>query len=371
MAGIGGVSGKTLFPLSQNRDVPSSPPKHPLSRRRRLLFAFVPLLAVLLVAEIVIRLVRAPTYFGSFRDLRTDLLKRNYPAERHPVLGYVPRKNFQSRDNHWGTVVSIDEDGMRRNGAQPPPPGARVIAAVGDSFTFGDEVDDDASWPAQLEVELQQPVKNGGVFGYSLAQAVLRAEAMLERFSVDAVVVSFVPDDLTRCEYSKRYTLLPWFQFVGNDIALRGVPIDHDAPSPDSSKALKDLLGHSALLDGILANTVRAWWFENEKQVTVPELAGKGPELGKKLIERLAGKCRERNAHLLVVLQGDKVLPMAVTVLDHAKTLGIATLDLATRFSALQQQDPSLHRKWFRGHMTREGNGWVAREVAAALRTRR
>ncbi|MFY9341516.1 MAG: hypothetical protein WAT39_03440, partial [Planctomycetota bacterium] len=84
----------------------SPSPRPPLRRRRRLLFAFVPVLAILLVAEVVIRLVRAPGHFGSFRELRTDLLKRNYPAERHPVLGYVPRADFASRDNHWGTQVS-------------------------------------------------------------------------------------------------------------------------------------------------------------------------------------------------------------------------------------------------------------------------
>lgn len=350
---------------------PPAPTARRLSRRRRLLFALVPLAALLLGAELVIRLVRAPGHFGSFRDLRTDLMKRNYPAERHPVLGYVPRAGFASRDNHWGTEVSIDADGMRKNGQAPPPAGARVIAAVGDSFTFGDEVDDDASWPAALERELCQPVKNGGVFGYSLAQAVLRAEAMLERFPVDAVVVSFVPDDLTRCEYSKRYTPLPWFDFAGDGIVLRNVPLDHDAASRAPGKAWKDALGHSALLDAIFANTARAWWFEDEKQVSVPSLVGRGPDLGRKLLERIAAACRARGAHLLVILQGDRAHEPSAAVLRHAETKGIQTLDLVARFLALQAQDSSLQKKWFRGHMTREGNGWVAREVAAALRARR
>ena len=103
-----------------------------LSRRRRLFFALVPLAVILLGAEIVIRAVRAPLHFGSFRTLRLDLLARNYPAERDPLLGYVPRPNFGSRDNHWGTVVTIDADGMRKNGAAPPPgdrirPKARLL----------------------------------------------------------------------------------------------------------------------------------------------------------------------------------------------------------------------------------------------------
>jgi hypothetical protein len=339
-----------------------------LSRRRALLFALVPLAALLFVAEVVIRLARAPTHFGSFRDLRTGLMRRNYPAVLDPTLGYAPTPGFASRDNHWGTVVSIDGDGMRRNGTNPPPPGERVIAVVGDSFTFGDQVDDDATWPAQLEVSMQQPVKNGGVFGYSLTQAVLRAEAMLDMFPVETLIVSFIPDDLTRSEYSKRYTQVPWFDFAGDGLVLRGVPIDHAAPSGDSAKVWKDRLGYSALVDAVLANTVRAWWFENEKQVTVPQLAGRGAELGKRLLERIAARCTARDTRLLVVMLA-KPVPFAVEVMQHAESKGIRTLDLATRFVELAAKDGTLERRWFQGHMTREGNGWVAGEIAAVLRS--
>lgn len=346
------------------------PTRKPLSRRRRLLFALVPVLVLLLGAELVIRLVRAPLHFGSFRALRTDLMKRNYPAELDATLGYVPRAGFQSRDNHWGTMVSIDADGMRSNGA-PTPPGDTVIACVGDSFTFGDEVDDDAAWPARLEVAMQKPVKNGGVFGYSLAQAVLRAEAMLQRFRVDTLVVAFIPDDLVRCEFEKRYTRLPWFEFVGDGIELRGVPIAHDADAGDATKRWKDALGCSALVDAVLANTLRAWWFENEKQVVRPELAGRHRDLGKKLLERIDATCRAQKVRLLVVLLGEDPLPYALEVLQHAEQQGMQVLDLASRYRTLLASDASLRTKWFRGHMTREGNDWAAQQIAAVLRAGR
>ena len=347
-----------------------TPQRPPLSRRRRLLFALVPLFALLLLAEITIRLVRAPLYFGSFRELRTDLMRRNYPAELSPTLGYAPKPGFQSRDNHWGTLVTIDADGMRSSG-RTPPPGDRVVAVVGDSFTFGDEVDDDASWPAQLEGLLQQPVKNGGVFGYSLTQAVLRAEQMLERFPVATLVVAFIPDDLTRCEFQKRYTQLPWFQFEGDGIVLHNVPIVHDTGARDATRRWKDLLGHSALLDAVLANTVRHWWFENEKQVVHPALAGRGPELGKKLLERIDTRCRERGVRLLVAMLGEDPAPYALDVLRHAEQMGMQVLDLASRYRERLAADPGLQRQWFRGHMTREGNAWAAEQIAAVLRAGR
>jgi len=338
----------------------------PTSRRRRLLFAFVPLAALLLVAEVVIRLVRAPLHFGSFRELRVDLMARNYPAVRDPLLGYSPKPDFASRDNHWGTVVSIDGDGYRKNGTAPAPRGPELVATVGDSFTFGDQVDDDATWPAWLERLATRPVKNGGVFGYSLAQAVLRAEQMLERFRVATLIVSFIPDDLTRCEYEKRYTPLPWFEIRGDELVLRNVPIPA-TEADDGARRFKNFLGHSALVDAVLANTSRRWWYENEKQVVVPELVGKGGEIGKKLIERIAAKCRTGDVELLVVLQDQAPTDAALGVLRHAQSLGVRTLDLASEYVALKATGPGPHDTWFAGHMTSAGNRWVAERVAATL----
>jgi hypothetical protein len=243
-------------------------PRPRLSRRRRFLFALVPLLALLLLGEVLARLNRGPTWFGSYRQLRLDLLARNYPAALDPVLGYVPRAGFASEDNHWGTRVSIDADGLRGNGA-PPPPGKRVVVAVGDSFTFGDQVDDDATWPALLEQRLGTPVKNGGVFGYSLTQAVLRGEQLIERFEADVLIVSFIPDDLRRCEFSRRYTAVPWFDLVDGRLVLQPIPPGAVGPR---AHGFKDLIAHSALVDVLMTAIDRRWWFENEKQVEVPHL---------------------------------------------------------------------------------------------------
>ena len=344
-------------------------PRHPqrLSRRRRVLFGVVATLGVLLVAEIAIRIGRAPTHFGSFRELRLDMMKRNYPAERDPRLGYAPRPGFASHDNHWGTQVSIDDAGLRRNGDGPTPPGERCVVAVGDSFTFGDQVDDAESWPAHLEAALQRPVKNGGVFGYSLAQAVLRAELLMEAFPVDILVVSFVPDDLTRCEYSRRYVPLPWFDLVGDGLILQ--PVSDGAGDVDAGgRAWKDALGHSALLDAVLANTCRAWWYENDKQRVVPHLVGKGGEIGKRLVDRIADVCRGRGVRLLVVQQGDAVDPVGMDVIRHAQARGVEALDLVSMFQAAEAEAPGLHAKYFKGHMTDAGNAWVAAQIATVLR---
>ena len=254
----------------------------------------MPLLALLILGELVARLTRAPLHFGSFRELRTDLLKRNYPAALDPMLGYVPKAGFRSRDNHWGTEVTIDADGLRSNGATAPEVDGPLVIAVGDSFTFGDQVDDDASWPAQLERALLRPVKNGGVFGYSFAQTVLRGEELVQRFRPRDLVISLIPDDLRRCTYSRRYVAVPWFDLVDGALELRGVPIDHT--SKPARDPLKHVLGHSALLDALLASANPAWWFEDEKQVLVPHLWAHTADLGRGLVDRIAASCRRHDA---------------------------------------------------------------------------
>ncbi len=357
--------------MSPPPSTPSRGParRAPLSRRKKLLFALLPVAALLLVAELAIRLARAPLHFGSFRSLRVDLMKRGYPAVADPLLGYVPTPGFASTDNHWGTRVSIDADGFRRNGDGAPPKGDGLIVAVGDSFTFGDQVDDDASWPAQLERLLDRPVANAGVFGYSLTQAVLRAELLLERRPVHTLVVSFIAGDLERCEYSKRYTPVPWFDLEGDGLVLRNSPVaDTSAPDEVGQRWIKDLLGCSALLDGILAHACRQWWIEDQKQVPVPHLVGKGPEIGKRLVRRIAERARARGVRLLLVLQGAEANASASDVLAAGRAIGVETLDLVAEFLAAERDDPGLRRRWFDGHMTREGNGWVAQRIAAALR---
>jgi len=247
------------------------------------------------------------------------------------------------------------------------------VLAVGDSFTFGDQVSDDETWPAQLEQLLQRPVLNGGVFGYSFAQTVLRAEQLLDEHVVETVVCSLIPDDLKRCELSRRYTPMPWFAFVGDQLELRGVPVPDTAKDNElDQQYVRKLLGYSALMDMVFWNVCPSWWVGQEREVR-EHASGTGILIGKKLLDRLREKCATKGVRLVLVLQGNAPehetgAPVRATeLLGHGEQLGITTLDLATRFRDLAIEDPSLEQKFFRGHMTAVGNRWVAEQIAAVL----
>jgi GNAT superfamily N-acetyltransferase len=363
------------MPAAGDVSTPRAPSAR-LSRRRKLLFAVVPLLALLAVGEVLARSFRegrtfSPLRGGSYRDQRIDLIRRGYPAAHDPLLGYVPRPGFASADNRWGAMVSIDAAGLRTNGPGLRPTGARGVLAVGDSFTFGDQVADDATWPARLERKLQRPVWNGGVFGYSFAQTVLRAEQLLDRLAVDTLVVSVIPDDIKRCEMSHRFTEVPWYDLVGGELVLRNVPVPDTDRSELDRQYVRKLLGYSALCDTIFWNTVPTWWVGDQREVYVHP-RGTGSVIAEKLLLRLAATCRARGVPLLLVLQdvaepADWSRADGRRMLAYAHTIGVPCLDLVSAFDALAAADPSLRQRFFWGHMSPDGNAWVAEQIAAAL----
>lgn len=343
-----------------------------LSRRKKALFALVPLAALCVIGELLVRGYRvrqglAPFASGSYRDLRIDLIRRSYPAAHDAELGYVPRPDFASADNRWHAMVTIDSDGMRGNGA-PRPEGDWVLAA-GDSFTFGDQVGDADTWPARLERELGRPVQNGGVFGYGFAQAVLRARHMLAARPAKDLVLSFIPDDLARCEESRRFTPIPWFDLADGRLVLRGVPVpDSGLDNSLDAQWVRTLLGRSALIDAIAWNVAPRWWVAQQPEVRVHP-PGTGVVIAEKLLDMLVPECRTRGVCLLLVLQGQRRDGDSQRVLAHALALGADTLDLAAEFTAAAARDASLWTKYFDGHMTPAGNAWVAERIATALLT--
>ncbi|HET6278985.1 MAG TPA: hypothetical protein VFG08_09395 [Candidatus Polarisedimenticolia bacterium] len=344
-----------------------------IPRWRRALYAILPLLLLLAGLELAIRAVRAPLWFGSFRELRLNLARRGFPAQPHPILGYVPAPTEKPDDNRWGTRVTIDAGGFRSNGR--PHPGtaadadgaARTILAVGDSFTFGDQVNDDETWPAYLEAILDRPVLNGGVFGYALDQTVLRAEEILTRQPAGDLVVSIFPDDIDRCEYSTRYAPKPYFDIVAGQLVLNP-PGDRGPRSPadERLRRLKNMLGRSALLDALFSATVKDWWYKEERSTRVHP-PGEGPKIARLLIERIDALCRERGCRPLIVSQGPRRTDHTAELLRYADRLGLRTLDLIDRVNDLAEADPGIIGRYFAGHMTPAGNRWVAEQIAAVL----
>src|SRR6516225_6723235 len=159
-------------------------------------------LFLLIVAEILVRSVwtvqsciKSDCDFSRFAHLKSRKIFRavNIGFTRFDeLLGYVPREGFSAILNTagWhGDKLTIQKDGFRSNGSDPPALSAAVLV-VGDSFTFGEQVSDNETWPACLERKLGRGVDNGGVSGYGTAQALRRASLKLAEKSYTTVVLS-------------------------------------------------------------------------------------------------------------------------------------------------------------------------------------
>jgi lysophospholipase L1-like esterase len=108
-----------------------------------------------------------------------------------PVLIWRPRSGQFSPFNPQGFRGPLVDT--------PKPPGIVRIFALGDSNTFGWDVDEGVNWPSQLQRLLassprRTEVINAGVWGYSSFQGLRRFRELLE-FEPDLVLVSFGAND--------------------------------------------------------------------------------------------------------------------------------------------------------------------------------
>ena len=121
------------------------------------------------------------------------------------MLGWVLAPNFRSEG--FNTI----DHGFRRNFDEKEVRTGAILA-VGDSFTEGfDVVDDAGTWPAQLEKMTGTPVVNAGVAGYASDQIILRAEQVMPIVKPKTLIIGFTEVDISRAGLSGAGAPKPYF----------------------------------------------------------------------------------------------------------------------------------------------------------------
>ncbi len=120
---------------------------------------------------------------------------------------------------------------------------------MGDSFTFGDEVGDEETWPAHLVILLGVSVLNAGVFGYDFDQVVLRAEDLIPRFGPSTLIIGFTPADIARCEVAVYCSYKPYFEVRDNGLVIRK---DHMPEGLPPASGIKRMLRRSVLAHALM-----------------------------------------------------------------------------------------------------------------------
>lgn len=237
-------------------------------------------------------------------------------------LGWSTRPGARSRDG----LFSIDGAGARRSGSTDPGDSVQRIVAVGDSFTFGDEVADDETWAEQLEGILDASgspteVINLGVNGYGVDQAVLRFERDGAPLAPDVVLLGLQGENLLRNLNVVRAVYFPGtsmplskprFILDGDGLALVNQPTP---PGEEVLAALRDptdqpLLEHERWLDSRYEQTFLQGSFLISVVETVLTGGGRSglfqsdPEVravGMRTIDRLAAAAGAVGARFVIV----------------------------------------------------------------------
>jgi len=125
-----------------------------------------------------------------------------------PELGWTLASGLRDVPLASAGSVSSNSRGVRgaREHALAKASGTTRIVAIGDSFTFGDDVGDDETFPAQLQRSLAAAeVLNLGVHGYGHDQMLLRLRRDGLPYAPDIVLVGWVAMDAERDMLSFRH----------------------------------------------------------------------------------------------------------------------------------------------------------------------
>lgn len=156
-------------------------------------------------------------------------------VELDPLLGWIPAAGVDGI-SYEGVRIHTNQAHMRGRRDYPRErTDATRIVAVGDSYTFGQCVEDDETWPAVLERVLpDSEVLNLGVMGYGQDQALLRMRRDGLPYAPDVVVFGFHPSNVRRNVLSFRDYAKPRFRLTDQGLELENVPV----PPPSTYEQL-------------------------------------------------------------------------------------------------------------------------------------
>ncbi len=271
------------------------------------------------------------------------------------TLGYVPQESFRDYldDDTWlRSQVTITADGMRSTNAEIQAD-ARVLA-IGDSFTFGDQVSDNETWPACLERKLGLKVDNAGVSAYGAAQSLLRGELLLKKKGYQTIIFSIFPGD--GFERDRRAYL--WGRakpaVINTDQGLAWA----DVPDPYRSGTVLNPSNISGFIWLYNRSVLAAWVMKKvlSMNLTGADLTFDHPAAASRsdiirfALERFSKLSPSKKVVLLqynATLGGTSVRR---EVADLAKSLGLAVVDTRDAFVGLDKQ------KIWKSHHTAYGN---------------
>lgn len=260
------------------------------------------------------------------------------------------------------------------------------ILAIGDSFTFGDEVSDDETWPHHLQAIQKVRVINGGVNSYGLDQIFLKLSRDLSLIKPKLVVLSTMSNTLKRTTVTHKisssscYTRgKPFFLKNGGALSLRERD-EREEKKENRLKPIRSILGHSFILHTFFSNWFPRFWscatpYENYPSHMITKQSFQ--EVSCLILEEIRKITRQNKAKLMVLGQAywsprkekyERDQDLAI-FLNCAEKLDIPTINIDSTLEEIYLTNYNQYQALFfpGGHMTNQGNILVAQKINRLL----
>ncbi|MEM8859813.1 MAG: hypothetical protein AAGD96_15910 [Chloroflexota bacterium] len=163
------------------------------------------------------------------------------------TLGWVSKPNLEAHSSDIDqTMLSTNSNRLRMTYDVPyeNTAGNQRILVLGDSFTFGENVNDDENYPYLLDQALPDTtVINAGVHGYGHDQMLIYFQEDGVKYSPDIVMVGFLSTDVSRNVLKFRDFAKPKFELNDGELELTNVPV------PKPNEVLADSYWRSRTMD--------------------------------------------------------------------------------------------------------------------------
>lgn len=203
--------------------------------------------------------------------------------------GWAMRPNLRDRTMSPGWITNTNARGIRGQEDYPyeRTPNTTRIVTLGDSYTFGFEVNDDESYSSHLAGLVNAEVLNLGVPGYGHDQMLLYLQQEGVKYHPNVVILGYLRMDKMRNSLPFSFAAKPTFELAAGRLELRGVPV------PDLHSILDNEIYRSSLFDlaSMMGSRYRASSGTRENDEN---------DLTEAIVSEMDRVCRENGSTLVV-----------------------------------------------------------------------
>jgi hypothetical protein len=345
---------------------------------KSLLVTLLTTVIALLSAEAAFRVVTGKRVFALAQYRAANIVYDEFPKN---VMAYDPLLGWRMKNGIRLPGYNTIDYGIRRNSANDDHVRSGGVLVSGASFTFGSEVTDEESWPAQLESLIGRPVVNAGIGAFAFDQIAMRAEELIPIVRPQVLIIDLVQDNIVDAGYSYHGYPKPYFTVENGRLVLQNYPVPRYEPRIDPYEPLKNALSYSLMVDRVMATYFPDAWYSSMTQNFI-RADNDEVQVSCLLLQRLKKEADDNGVRLLITMQygGGAITSTPapngnVRLVENCATrMGIQLVDEFASLKSLFRERPDEFKSLYIveaggvfGHKSPAGNLAVAKMVAAAL----